>query len=119
MDVSVIIINYNTFDLTKAALESIFLHTKELCYEVILVDNASPDGSGERLRELFEDRLVYIQAGGNLGTSRSFNLGLARAAGKYVLWLNPRYSDQRQFPQETFRLYGTERTMRHLRRKCS
>ncbi len=89
MDVSVIIINYNTFDLTKAALESIFLHTKELCYEVILVDNASPDGSGERLRELFEDRLVYIQAGGNLGTSRSFNLGLARAAGKYVLWLNP------------------------------
>ena len=92
MDVSVIIINYNTFDLTKAALESIFLHTKELCYEVILVDNASPDGSGERLRELFEDICSLAQS---------------------------RYSDQRQFPQETLRLHGTGRTMRHLRRKCA
>lgn len=88
MDVSVIMINYNTFDLTKAALESVFAHTKGIAYEVILVDNLSPDGSGERLCALFEGKIVYLQAGGNLGTSKAFNLGLKHASGKYVLWLN-------------------------------
>ena len=88
MDVSVIMINYNTFDLTKDALNSIFENTKDLTYEIILVDNASPDGSGEKLKELFQDKIVYLQSGGNLGTSKAFNLGLKRASGKYILWLN-------------------------------
>ena len=89
MDVSIIIINYNTFDLAVNAIESIFSQTQGLTYEVILVDNASPDGSGARLFETFGGKIVYLQAGGNLGTSKSFNLGLARAKGEYVLWLNP------------------------------
>ena len=88
MDVSVIMINYNTFDLTKDALNSIFENTKELDYEIILLDNFSPDGSGEKLRDLFGDRIIYIQTGGNLGTSRSFNIGLKHSQGKYILWLN-------------------------------
>ncbi len=88
MDVSVIMINYNTFDLTKDALESIFARTQGLAYEIILVDNLSPDGSGERLRDLFGDKIVYLQSGGNLGTSKAFNLGLKHATGKYILWLN-------------------------------
>lgn len=88
MDVSVIMINYNTFDLTKDALESIFAQTQGLAYEIILVDNLSPDGSGERLRDLFGDRIIYLQSGGNLGTSKAFNLGLRHATGKYILWLN-------------------------------
>ncbi len=88
MDVSVIMINYNTFDLTKDALNSIFEYTKDLTYEIILVDNASPDGSGEKLSELYKDRIVYLQSGGNLGTSKAFNLGLKKSSGKYILWLN-------------------------------
>ncbi len=88
MDVSVIMINYNTFDLTKDALNSIFKNTKDLTYEIILIDNASPDGSGEKLRDLYGDKIVYLQSGGNLGTSKAFNLGLKRASGKYILWLN-------------------------------
>lgn len=88
MDVSVIMINYNTFELTKNALESIFTHTEGLEYELILVDNASPDGSGEQLRELFGEKIVYLQSGGNLGTSKAFNLALREAKGRYVLWLN-------------------------------
>lgn len=88
MDVSVIMINYNTFDLTKGALESIFARTQGLAYEIILVDNLSPDGSGERLRDLFGEKIVYLQSGGNLGTSKAFNLGLKHATGKYILWLN-------------------------------
>ena len=88
MDVSVIMINYNTFDLTKDALDSIFAYTQGLAYEIILVDNLSPDGSGEKLRDLFGEKIVYLQSGGNLGTSKAFNLGLKYATGKYVLWLN-------------------------------
>ena len=88
MDVSVIMINYNTFDLTKAAIESIFAHTEGISFEVILVDNLSPDGSGERLREIFKNKIIYLQSGGNLGTSKAFNLGLKQASGKYILWLN-------------------------------
>ena len=87
MDVSVIMINYNTFDLTKAAIESIFAHTEGISFEVILVDNLSPDGSGERLREIFKNKIIYLQSGGNLGTSKAFNLGLKQASGKYILWL--------------------------------
>lgn len=88
MDVSIIIINYNTFELAKNAIESIFKHTQNLSYEIILVDNASPDGSGEKLKEYFGDKIVYIQSGGNLGTSKAFNLGIEKVSGKYVLWLN-------------------------------
>lgn len=88
MDVSVIMINYNTFDLTKDALESIFTHTEEIQYEIILIDNASPDGSGERLRDLFGEKIVYLQSGANLGTTKAFNLGLKQSKGKYILWLN-------------------------------
>ena len=88
MDVSVIMINYNTFELTQNALDSIFEYTSGLEYEIILIDNNSPDGSGEKLSAHFGDRIKYIQAGANLGTSKSFNLGLRAAGGKYVLWLN-------------------------------
>ena len=88
MDVSVIMINYNTFSLTKDALDSIFRETKGIDYEVILIDNASPDGSGDRLSVLYGNKIVYLQSGGNLGTSKAFNIALKHASGKYVLWLN-------------------------------
>lgn len=88
MDVSIIMINYNTFELTKAAIESIFSYTKGLNYEIILIDNASPDGSGEKLREIFADRIKYIGNSENLGTSKAFNQGLIISEGKYILWLN-------------------------------
>lgn len=88
MDVSVIMINYNTFSFTKDALDSIFRETKGIDYEVILIDNASPDGSGDRLSALYGNKIVYLQSGGNLGTSKAFNIALKHAAGKYVLWLN-------------------------------
>lgn len=88
MDVSVIMINYNTFSLTKDALDSIFRETKGIDYEVILIDNASPDGSGDRLSAFYGNKIVYLQSGGNLGTSKAFNIALKHASGKYVLWLN-------------------------------
>lgn len=88
MDVSIIMINYNTLELSKVAIDSIFEYTKKNSFELILIDNASPDGSGDALKELYKDKIIYIGSDTNLGTSKAFNLCAKMAKGKYVLWLN-------------------------------
>ena len=58
IDVSIIIVNYNTCNMTKECIDSIFKKTLGVSFEVILVDNASTDGS----KEFFErdERINYI-----------------------------------------------------------
>ena len=89
MDVSIIMINYNTFDLAKDAIESIFNYSKNFDYELVLIDNASPDKSGEKLNNFFGEKIKYISSNVNLGTSKAFNLAIKECSGKYVLWINP------------------------------
>lgn len=86
MDVSVIIVNYNTLDLTKNCIESIFQNTNGVVFEVILVDNASSDGS----KEFFErdKRITYIYSKTNLGFGRANNIGIQYAKGDYFFFLN-------------------------------
>lgn len=86
MDVSVILVNYNTKEMTSECVDSIYDHTTGLSFEVILVDNASTDGS----QELFshDNRVQFIESGSNLGFGRANNLGLKSATGKYVFLLN-------------------------------
>lgn len=86
VDVSIIIVNYNTLEITKNCIDSIFEHTSEVDFEVIVVDNDSCDGSKEILSA--DNRIVYIQSGGNLGFGRANNLGYAKATGKYLFLLN-------------------------------
>ena len=81
-------INYNTYELTRDAINSIIDHTQNLKYEIILIDNDSPDGSGEKLHLEFTDKIIFYQSQYNLGTSKAFNIGAKMASGKYVLWLN-------------------------------
>ncbi|UVV84289.1 glycosyltransferase [Bacteroides thetaiotaomicron] len=86
MDVSVIIVNYNTKALTKSCIESIFSETCGIEFEVILVDNASSDGS----KELFQidERIIFIESNVNLGFGKANNLGYKYATGKYIFLLN-------------------------------
>lgn len=86
MDVSVIIITYNTRQMTAECIESVFEKTKGLSYEIILVDNASNDGS----KNVFENdsRIKYIYSETNLGFGNANNLGYTKASGKYILLLN-------------------------------
>ena len=86
MDVSVIIVNYNTKGLTRQCLDSIFEKTSGLEFEVILIDNGSTDGS----RACFsaDDRITYIYSEENLGFGKANNLGAKHAQGKYLLFLN-------------------------------
>ena len=87
MDVSIIIVNYNTRDLLKDCLISIYKHTTEINFEVIVSDNGSVDGSIEMLKQEFP-QVVLIENNANLGFGTANNRGLAVAKGKYIFYLN-------------------------------
>jgi GT2 family glycosyltransferase len=87
MDVSIIIVNFNTKELTQQCLASIFEHTKDIEYEVIVVDNASVDGSQNMIKKEFPNVLL-IESSVNLGFGRGNNLGAERAQGSYLFFLN-------------------------------
>lgn len=87
MDVSIIIINYNTPELTIDCIKSIIKLTKEVSYELILVDNNSSDNSVVRFKEEF-GFLEIISLDKNIGFGRANNLGSKRAQGKYLFFLN-------------------------------
>ncbi len=93
MDCSTIIVSYNTFDLTRAAVEAALAAAGDLAHEVIVVDNDSPDDSAARLRAAFpeaENPRVHIIANTeNAGFSKANNQGAARAQGTVLFFLNP------------------------------
>lgn len=87
IQVSVIIINYNTNQLLSDCLNSIKDKTKDIEYEVIVVDNDSKDGSQEMLREKYP-WIRLIESKENLGFGKANNLGMKNAKGKYFFLLN-------------------------------
>ena len=86
MDVSIIIVNFNTRQMTSECIDSIIEKTQGLEFEIILVDNASTDGS----KEFFEkdERITYIYSEKNGGFGYGNNLGMKVAKGKYFFLLN-------------------------------
>lgn len=88
IDVSIIIVNYNTLELTRNTIESIFEKTNGVKYEIILVDNASIDGSVEFFRNNYKDKIIFIRNNENLGFGKANNKGIERSKGKYVFLLN-------------------------------
>jgi GT2 family glycosyltransferase len=89
IDLSIIIVSYNTKDVLKEALESIYKTAKNLSFEIIVVDNASKDGTREEIEKLKYQDLKFIQNEENLGFSKANNVGVKMAVGRYVLFLNP------------------------------
>jgi GT2 family glycosyltransferase len=88
MDLSVIIVSYNTKDILIECINSIYKHTQNLNFEVIVYDNASGDGTVDELAKLPYETLTIIENGKNLGFSKANNVGLKISGGKYVLFLN-------------------------------
>lgn len=87
MHLSIIIVNYNTKDLLKDCLQSIFKHIQNLDYEVIVIDNASSDGSVEMIKNDFL-QVKLFQNQENLGFAKANNQGVKEARGSYILLLN-------------------------------
>ena len=87
MDLSVIIVNYNTKELLQNCLRSIFENTEGPICEVIVVDNNSTDGSLQMIQKMFP-QVLLLHNKENLGFSRANNLGYSHSKGKYLLFLN-------------------------------
>lgn len=87
MDLSVIILNYNTKNLLQKCLESVFASKTGFLFEVIVSDNGSTDGSIEMARSLFP-QVKLIENNSNLGFSAGNNVGIRKALGRLVLLLN-------------------------------
>jgi GT2 family glycosyltransferase len=86
--VSVIIVSYNTREMTLACLRSVFEQTAETPIEVVIVDNASSDGSPEAIEAEFPQARL-IRSRENLGFARANNLAASVARGDLLLLLNP------------------------------
>jgi GT2 family glycosyltransferase len=87
MDISIIIVNYNTQALTSQAIDSVFKFTpKNIKFEIFVVDNASVDGSREYFKN--DNRITYIYSEENLGFGRANNIAIGKAEGKYIFLLN-------------------------------
>lgn len=86
-DVSVIVVNWNTRDLLRNCLRSIITQTT-VPHEIIVVDNASRDGSAEMVRAEFPD-ITLIANSENGGFAAANNQGLRISRGRTVLLLNP------------------------------
>jgi GT2 family glycosyltransferase len=87
-DVSIIIVNWNTCDILRVCLNSIFKQTQGINFEVIVVDNASSDGSAEMVRQEFP-QVALIANSKNRGFAAANNQGMQISKGRYVLLLNP------------------------------
>ncbi len=88
IDVSIIIVSYNTVDFLRNCLQSVKHNISDkITYEVIVVDNASSDTSVEMVRKEFPD-VKLIANKTNDGFSKANNLGVPFAKGRYVLFLN-------------------------------
>ncbi len=93
IDLSIVIVSYNTKKITEDCLESInrSLTGTKIKYEIIVVDNDSHDGSKEMLEKYSADKnnyTVYYQTNANLGFGRGNNFGVKKTNGKYILLLN-------------------------------
>jgi GT2 family glycosyltransferase len=88
MDLSIICVNWNSLNYLRKCLASLYAETKEIAFEIIIVDNASPEGGIESLKESFP-AVQIVKSETNLGFARANNLGFRYAKGKHVLLLNP------------------------------
>lgn len=108
LDLSIIIVSYNTKKITRECIDSInrSMMGSRIKYEIVVADNASHDGSHELLSKMAADKnnhLVYFQTGENLGFGRGNNYAVKKSRGVHLLLLN---SDTVVLNKSIEKLYG-------------
>src|SRR3989338_8349468 len=88
MDVSIIIVSWNTRDLLYTCLTSVYAYTRGVSFEIFVIDNASSDGTPSMIGEHFP-QVQLIANASNLGFASANNQGIRAAKGIYILLLNP------------------------------
>ncbi len=88
MDLSIIIVNWNSIEFLKKCIPSILAGIHDIEYEIIVIDSASFDGCEKMLYENFPE-VIFIQSLENLGFARANNRAFEHSRGRSVLFLNP------------------------------
>jgi GT2 family glycosyltransferase len=88
IDLSIIVVSFNTLQMTLECLRSIYSETLVTKFEIIVVDNSSVDGSADAIRSEFSEvKLIALEE--NIGFARANNLAANQAHGRKILLLNP------------------------------
>lgn len=86
--VSYLIVTWNNADIICECIDTLFAYSP-WDNEVIVVDNQSADDTVKVIRQRYGDKVIVIEAGGNLGFSKANNLALEHATGDYIFYTNP------------------------------
>jgi len=87
MDVSIILVSYNTKELTENCIKSVYEKTQELDYDIWVIDNNSHDDSCKMIKEEFP-QVKLIESKENLGFGKANNLAIKQSNAKYIFLLN-------------------------------
>jgi GT2 family glycosyltransferase len=88
MELSIICVNWNSVDYLRECIASVYEQTKDISFEIIVVDNASSQEGVDTLQQEFPE-VSIIKCAENLGFAGANNIGFRQATGAYVLLLNP------------------------------
>src|ERR1700674_5131327 len=88
MDLSIIYVNWNSFAYLRESIASVYEHTHGISLEIVVVDNASPEGGGRALRVQFPE-ITIIERRDSIGFAEADNLGFRHSVGDYGLLFNP------------------------------
>jgi len=88
VDLSIIIVNWNSKEYLRKCIASILSETHGIEFEIVVIDNASFDGSDQMLRETYT-QVRFIQSEKNLGFAKANNAAFHESHGRHVLFLNP------------------------------
>ncbi len=87
LDISIVIVNYNSFNQLENCIKSILNFTHDCTYEIIVIDNASNEGNVENITIKYSQTLL-LKNEKNIGFAAANNVGFKTAKGKYILILN-------------------------------
>jgi N-acetylglucosaminyl-diphospho-decaprenol L-rhamnosyltransferase len=87
-ELSIIIVNWNSKDYVRKCVQSILASTREIEFEIVVVDGASFDGCKEMLAQEFPE-VRFVQCEKNVGFAKANNLGFGQSRGEHLLFLNP------------------------------
>ncbi len=115
---SIIIVSYNTRDMTLACLRSVYDQTRDTAFEILVVDNASTDGSADAIAAEFPQVRLWARDD-NLGFAGGNNFAAQHATGDWLLLLNPdtvvldgaidklvAFAEQRQAADPAYGIFG-------------
>jgi hypothetical protein len=86
-EITIVIVNYNAYKYTAQCLDSLFQHPSEATCEIVVVDNASVDGSDEALEAAYP-AICVVHSPENRGIAGGNNIGIQAGSGRFVLLLN-------------------------------